>query len=245
MSTEVETNHSTLSKIIGLTWQNLPQEERQVWHSKAKVALDEHKKRFPSYAFRPAHTRGKGGTEKRKVREVGLKDTKRCKKIAELLVEGMKGEELDAAIQEFDRTHVPEVITRFEAPLTARMYRRSSSAPAAEQEQKPFLHASSPAPSKRVRAASTQPTRNPSPSPAPMDLAPVELGPENFFQASYSMGYSQPEFSFAPKIEPSFVSSNLNYLRLYLLTVYFIGLQSIPFPRFGLLRSTNTFSRGR
>ncbi|KAJ8502605.1 hypothetical protein ONZ45_g11600 [Pleurotus djamor] len=47
VSTEVETNHSTLSKIIGLTWQNLPNEERQVWHAKAKAALDEHKRKFP------------------------------------------------------------------------------------------------------------------------------------------------------------------------------------------------------
>ncbi|KAJ3557911.1 hypothetical protein NP233_g11621 [Leucocoprinus birnbaumii] len=47
VSTEVETNHSTLSKIIGLTWQNLPEKERQVWHAKAKAALEEHKRKFP------------------------------------------------------------------------------------------------------------------------------------------------------------------------------------------------------
>ena len=38
-----------------------------------------------------------------------VKDVKRCEKIAEFLVEGKKGEELDAAIQKFDRTHVPVV----------------------------------------------------------------------------------------------------------------------------------------
>jgi hypothetical protein len=32
-----------------------------------------------------------------------------------------KGQELDAAIQEFDKHHYPEVITRFKAPLTAWM----------------------------------------------------------------------------------------------------------------------------
>ncbi|KAG6872342.1 hypothetical protein C0995_010560 [Termitomyces sp. Mi166 len=130
VSTEVETNHSTLSKIIGLTWKNLPNDERLLWHAKAKEALDEHKRKFPQYAFRPNQLRHKGGAEKRKVREVEPKDHKRCAKIAELLVEGKKGQELDAAIQEFDKHHIPEVVTRFEAPLTARMYRRSSSAPA-------------------------------------------------------------------------------------------------------------------
>lgn len=201
VSTEVETNHSTLSKIIGLTWQNLPNEERQVWHGKAKAALEDHKKRFPSYAFRPAHTRGKGGTEKRKVREVGLKDVKRCEKIAELLVEGKKGEELDAAIQEFDRTHVPEIVTRFEAPLTVRTYRRSSSAPAAEPEAKPFLRPSESPRAKRVaRSASTQPTRLASPA---VDLPPIALPPSNFFQISMDAGFAPSDFSFDQKIEPA------------------------------------------
>lgn len=207
VSTEVETNHSTLSKIIGLTWQNLPNEERQVWHAKAKTALDDHKRRFPSYAFRPTHTKGKGGTEKRKVREVGPKDVKRCEKIAELLVEGKKGEELDAAIQEFDRTHVPEVVTRFEAPLTARMYRRSSSAPVPDMDQKPFLRAGSTSRAKKIRAASSQPTRNSSPSPAPTDISTLsDLGPENFYQTSFVTGYTPAtEYSFPTKAEPSFV----------------------------------------
>lgn len=167
VSTEVETNHSTLSKIIGLTWQNLPEEERQVWHSKAKAALDDHKKKFPQYAFRPSQTKSKGGTpEKRKVREVGPKDLKRCAKIAELLVEGKKGSELDAAIQEFDKYHVPEIVTRFEAPITARAYRRSSSAPIPETENArtgQIFVQSSPKPNK-LRASSTRPTRCSSPA---------------------------------------------------------------------------------
>jgi hypothetical protein len=143
---------------------------------------------------------------------VGPKDVKRCEKIAELLVEGKKGEELDAAIQEFDRTHVPEVVTRFEAPLTARMYRRSSSEPAPDTEEaKPFLQSSIPsAHSQRIRAASTQPSRNATPSLSPTALStPVELVPECFYDASVASGYTQPmEYSFAQKAEPSFVSAS-------------------------------------
>ncbi|KAF8149145.1 hypothetical protein B0H34DRAFT_667862, partial [Crassisporium funariophilum] len=164
VSTEVETNHSTLSKIIGLTWQNLPEEERQVWHVKAKEALDEHKRKFPKYAFRPVQTKAKGApSEKRKVREVEPKDLKRCTKIAQLLVEGKKGHELDAAIQEFDKHHVPEIVTRFEAPITARAYRRSSSAPIPDTENsragQTFLQKDHSQPSRKLRAASTRPTR--------------------------------------------------------------------------------------
>jgi hypothetical protein len=205
VSTEVETNHSTLSKIIGLTWQNLPHEERQVWHAKAKAALEEHKRKFPQYAFRPLHTKGKA-PEKRKVREVGPKDLKRCAKIAELLVEGKKGQELDAAIQEFDRHHVPEVITRFEAPLTARMYRRSSSVPVPEpQQRQPFLPSSPSAPSRRVRASSSQPTRHSSPAlcerkEKDIQHSIVETQPS----IMYASQPSSPAFSFPSKPDQSF-----------------------------------------
>jgi len=169
VSTEVETNHSTLSKIIGITWQSLPDQERQIWHQKAKEALEEHKRRFPKYAFRPVQTKAKGAaSEKRKVREVEPKDIKRCKKIAQLLVAGKKGQELENAIQEFDKHHVPEVVTRFETPITARTYRRSSSAPIPDTEntraQKTFLQTVSDAQKHKPRAASTRPTRCSTPS---------------------------------------------------------------------------------
>ncbi|KAJ7494627.1 hypothetical protein B0H11DRAFT_2002687 [Mycena galericulata] len=163
VSTEVETNHSTLSKIIGMTWKNLTDEERQVWRHKALDAVAEHKRNFPTYAFRPKH-RGKnaGGDgpqpkSKRKVREV-YQDPRRCEKIAELLVEGKKGTELDRAIQEFDKHHVPEIVTRFEAPITARAFRRSSSVPVpSSDESRGFLSgstASSAGSSRRRRSSS-------------------------------------------------------------------------------------------
>jgi len=160
VSTEVETNHSTLSKIIGLTWQNMPHEERQFWHSKAKIAQAEHKRKFPDYAFRPSHVKVKGTTEKRKVREVGPKDMKRCAKIAQLLVEGKKGADLQAAVEEFDKSHVPTVVTRFDTPITARSFRRSLSEPAPDTDPSApaFLRADSKPSSQRLRATSSQPT---------------------------------------------------------------------------------------
>jgi hypothetical protein len=83
---------------------------------------------------------------------------KRCAKIAELLVEGKKGVELDVAIHEFDKTHVPEIITRFEAPITARAFRRRSlSAPPETEEPLPFLITKAPSPSRVARSASVRP----------------------------------------------------------------------------------------
>jgi hypothetical protein len=163
VSTEVETNHSTLSKIIGLTWQNMPHEERQIWHSKAKVAQAEHKRKFPDYAFRPSHVKSKSSAttgEKRKVREVGPKDMKRCAKIAQLLVEGKKGADLQAAIEEFDKSHVPTIVTRFDTPITARSFRRSLSEPAPDTDPSApaFLCTDTKPTPRRLRATSSQPT---------------------------------------------------------------------------------------
>ncbi|KAH9161929.1 hypothetical protein EDB89DRAFT_2028227 [Lactarius sanguifluus] len=173
VSTEVETNHSTLSKIIGLTWQNMPHEERQFWHSKAKLAQAEHKRKFPDYAFRPSHVRSKGGAaaEKRKVREVGPKDMKRCAKIAQLLVEGKKGADLQAAVEEFDKNHVPVIVTRFDTPITARSFRRSVSEPAPDTDPSvpAFLRPDPMPSSRRLRATSSQPDMS-HPSSAVEDL---------------------------------------------------------------------------
>ncbi|KAG8217025.1 hypothetical protein J3R82DRAFT_7341 [Butyriboletus roseoflavus] len=199
VSTEVETNHSTLSKIIGLTWQNMPPDERQVWHEKARKALEEHRKKWPQYAFRPSHAKGKGGTEKRRVREVEPKDMKRCAKIAELLVEGKKGAELDAAIQEFDRTHVPEIVTRFETPITAGSYRRSSSAPIDGPQSKKTACLS---PCRHVRSVSSQPSERPVEEPkAPTPLVASHSCPDLSGTHSFlpSLAYSFPSRS-----QPSF-----------------------------------------
>ena len=185
VSSEVETNHSTLSKIIGLTWKNLPNEERQIWHARAKVALDDHKRKFPSYAFKPVHNKPRGlPAEKRKVREVGLKDHTRCAKIAELLVCGKKGLELEVAIQEFDKNHVPEIVTRFEAPITANNYALSSMNNTDERRlSHPRRHSQAP------------------PSPPSIDPAP-----EPYREDSYNtLSFNQHSLS-SPALSPSFVS---------------------------------------
>ncbi|TDL25438.1 hypothetical protein BD410DRAFT_801461 [Rickenella mellea] len=190
VSSEIEGNHGTLSKIVGLLWHNLPYEERQVWQAKARRALAEHKRRWPDYSFKPKHLRekdrerdtkadgggGGGGTGKRKVREVGPRDAKRCERIATLLASGKKGDELAAAIEEFDRHRVPEIQTRFEAPLTARQYRRSSSAPLPDTENSKAQSAfvpSSPAPRKNGRSSSSRPQRVMTPQPQSLSRRPT------------------------------------------------------------------------
>ncbi|TFK25398.1 hypothetical protein FA15DRAFT_655093 [Coprinopsis marcescibilis] len=195
VSTGVETNHSTLSKIIGLTWQNLPHEERQLWHRKAKLAEEQHRIKFPQYAFKPLH---KKNGAKRKVREVGPKDHTRCAKIAELLVQGKKGKELDNAVREFDKTHVRQVVARFEVPVTEQSFRRSGSAPAGDSEEsetnlnrRASRRASSSKPSRR--SVST----NVCPSPLSteiLSLPPVPLTSQTYDAGQDASYLSVPSF---------------------------------------------------
>ena len=184
VSSEVETNHSTLSKIIGLTWKNLPNEERQIWHARAKVALEDHKRKFPSYAFKPVHSKPRGlPAEKRKVREVGLKDPTRCAKIAELLVRGKSGLELKVAMQEFDKNHVPEIVTRFEAPITANNYASNNTT-----NERRSSH-----PRRHSQAPPLPPSIDPTPSPEP------------YSEDSYNtLSFNQHSLS-SPSLPPSFV----------------------------------------
>ena len=184
VSSEVETNHSTLSKIIGLTWKNLPNEERQIWHERAKAALEAHKRKFPSYAFKPVHSKPRGvPAEKRKVREVGLKDHTRCAKIAELLVGGKTGLELKVAIQEFDKNHVPEIVTRFEAPITANNYALNNT------DERRLSHSS----------------RHSLAPPSPQSIDPTP-SPEPYREDSYdTLSFNQRSLP-SPAISPSFVS---------------------------------------
>lgn len=120
---KVEGNHSTLSKIIGKYWKTLPREEREVWEAKALVAQAEHRKRYPDWRFRPGANalaklkvkdgpgianrkrstqstkKGRGNAESKKKNK--SKD-ERCSMIADLLVEGKTGAELESALRNWE-----------------------------------------------------------------------------------------------------------------------------------------------
>ncbi|KAG8217024.1 hypothetical protein J3R82DRAFT_7340 [Butyriboletus roseoflavus] len=119
---KVEGNHSTLSKIIGKYWKTLPREEREVWEAKALVAQAEHRKRYPDWRFRPganalaklkvkdgpqASNRKRATQPGRKVKgdPAGKKaksGDERCAIIADLLVEGKTGIDLEDAVRRWE-----------------------------------------------------------------------------------------------------------------------------------------------
>ncbi len=107
----VEGNHSTLSRIIGAVWRSLPPHEREEWEAKARVALDEHKRRYPDWRFvnaqvrrgrgREGDGRGRRGRGRGKRRKT---EGERVEMIRDLLVEGVEGEQLEKAVEDWERS---------------------------------------------------------------------------------------------------------------------------------------------
>lgn len=132
---KVEGNHSSLSKIVGTRfnswdyqtqfhfhprcpgkyWKSLPREERQIWEAKAILALADHRKKYPDWRFRPgsnALAKVKDGPKRRtpkktkgEVEKKGKNRAKRCDIIADLLVAGKTGVDLEEAIEKYDHEH--------------------------------------------------------------------------------------------------------------------------------------------
>lgn len=91
--------------LSGNCWRSLPLEEKHVWEVKAKHAKAEHKLRYPEYRFRPVHNKNK---EKKKEKpQVTPEEERRCEDVAALLLEGMKGEALAAAVRALDQKQKP------------------------------------------------------------------------------------------------------------------------------------------
>ncbi|KAK7917049.1 HMG box transcriptional regulator [Apiospora marii] len=49
------TKNSEISKIIGMQWRNLPEEEKEYWQDRQKEAAIEHSKMYPNYRYTPKH----------------------------------------------------------------------------------------------------------------------------------------------------------------------------------------------
>jgi len=215
----IETNHGSLSKIIGNCWRALPLEEKRVWEIKAKHAKAEHKARYPEYRFRPVHNKNK---EKKKEKATPTaEDERRCEEVAQLLLDGMKGDQLAAAIRKLDEDKV-------HTPAPAYLLRRPSSVPLPDSRfgaagitipTLPFFAGSRPgSPVGKIshsaryilgqrRASSAQPTipRHWGIAPpaswqgdeSPLPEADTSLFEPSFFNSNFSSQTTQPDSAFS------------------------------------------------
>ncbi|KAJ7191964.1 hypothetical protein GGX14DRAFT_480801 [Mycena pura] len=107
----IETNHGSLSKIIGNCWRALPLPEKHIWEVKAKHAKAEHKLKYPDYKFRPVHNKNRTAARSQSSQPASApakgqlspeEDERRCEEVAALLLQGKKGQELASAIRDLD-----------------------------------------------------------------------------------------------------------------------------------------------
>ncbi|KAF7345274.1 HMG box domain-containing protein [Mycena sanguinolenta] len=129
----IETNHGSLSKIIGNCWRALPLGEKHIWEVKAKHAKAEHKLKYPDYKFRPVHNKrtvsaaSPAPTAQPASRSTSgsnakgplspQEDERRCEEVAALLLQGKKGEELAWAIRDLDSRRQGELTHSAPSPV--------------------------------------------------------------------------------------------------------------------------------
>ncbi|KAL1741548.1 hypothetical protein HDZ31DRAFT_45193 [Schizophyllum fasciatum] len=133
VSKAIENSHANLSKIVAVAWKQLPPAERTYWYGRAADATKEHHLRFPDYQFQPRHLPNFMGG-KRQVRDMAPIDEERIQKITDLIAEGLTDDALDKELQAWESSRVRPAVMRFEPPVTASAFRRSSSAPPEETE---------------------------------------------------------------------------------------------------------------
>ena len=129
-SLPVKANRVEQSKIIGVLWHKLSPQERREWDLKAKRVSEEHKRKYPDYIFKPIQkkarakvkAKAKGGSGKRKTTKTDSAGTERWVRIAELIAQGLRGDELNTAMKEFN---LDRNIPRFQEPVTPGMQRSS------------------------------------------------------------------------------------------------------------------------
>jgi hypothetical protein len=102
IGTNIERDNRHITRIIAHCWNRLSESEKQVWRNKAATEKAVHAIKYPNYRFHPV-LRAKKPT-KRKVQRNGTEDKRRCEQVAELLLAGKHGEELEVAVKEIDDT---------------------------------------------------------------------------------------------------------------------------------------------
>jgi len=93
----VEHDHRHISRIVGHYWNKMSTEEKNYWHRKADEEKAEHEMKHPGYRFCPTARTKK--PVKRRVKRNGADDLRRCQQVAELLLSGKQGDDLEEAVE--------------------------------------------------------------------------------------------------------------------------------------------------
>lgn len=100
ISANIEHDNRHITRIIAHCWNRLSEADKQIWRDKAAAEKAQHAQRYPHYRFSPVGRVKK--PKKRRVHRNGEKDLKRCSKVADLVMEGKSGVDLERAMVAVD-----------------------------------------------------------------------------------------------------------------------------------------------
>ncbi|WVQ68497.1 uncharacterized protein L199_006705 [Kwoniella botswanensis] len=93
----VEMRHQNVSIITAKMWSKAPPDQKAHFNELARIEKEEHMKKYPGYRYQPVYRRT--NVIRRRVRKDEAEEQK-CKSVAELLIKGKSGEDLENEIKE-------------------------------------------------------------------------------------------------------------------------------------------------
>ncbi|EIW86355.1 hypothetical protein CONPUDRAFT_94716 [Coniophora puteana RWD-64-598 SS2] len=102
MRTSTEHDNRHITRIIAHCWNALPERQKAYWYRRALEEKQHHAELFPGYRFTPT---SRANRQKRNVKRNSDADKERSRRIAELLLAGKHGDELDVAVKQDDAVH--------------------------------------------------------------------------------------------------------------------------------------------
>lgn len=96
----VERDHRQISRIAGLLWNSLSEDDRAPYKRSAEAEKQRHAKLYPEYKYSPVYRKDKS------VKRKGQRDpdvvATRCRTVARLMKQGVEGDELERRLKKFD-----------------------------------------------------------------------------------------------------------------------------------------------
>jgi hypothetical protein len=100
ISKKVEGDNRHISITAAAVWKAFSDEEKKPYHIMAELEKLEHRRMYPNYRFTPTVRATK--PLKRKVHRNGAKDIERSRQVAQLILAGKAGDELEEAVRTLD-----------------------------------------------------------------------------------------------------------------------------------------------
>ncbi|KAL4068360.1 hypothetical protein V8B97DRAFT_2009021 [Scleroderma yunnanense] len=208
----VERDNRNVSRIAGRYWNELSEEERAPFRKMAEEAKARHAQLYPEYKYTPTFRKANKSAQRRS-RLNSEDESARCKKVAELLIDGVQSSELTKYLDEASGDEDPNVAgnARERSPSIARatitlptvsMY--------GQRAKKPTSSRTKPAP-KPKKSRRVVPVFTPTPSYSPAlaassSLRPIDLKRED--EATPMLLALTPELIYPPDEPGEFIPTD-------------------------------------